>query len=65
VFGHKPTYGVVSYKGHQRGGVGLGDITVVGPLARGAEDLEIAMEESMMEIVPQLALASVSPSAGV
>ena len=44
VFGHKPTYGVVSYKGHQRGGVGLGDITVVGPLARGAEDLEIAMD---------------------
>ena len=44
VFGHKPTYGVVSYKGHSRGGVALGDITVVGPLARGAEDLEIAMD---------------------
>ncbi len=44
VFGHKPTYGVVSYKGHMRGGFGLGDITVVGPLARGAEDLEIAMD---------------------
>ena len=44
VYGHKPTYGVVSYKGHQRGAVGLGDITVVGPLARGAEDLEIAMD---------------------
>ena len=44
VWGHKPTYGVVSYKGHTRGGFGLGDITVVGPLARGAEDLEIAMD---------------------
>ncbi len=43
VYGHKPTYGVVSYKGHTRGNVGVGDITVVGPLARGAEDLEIAM----------------------
>ena len=44
VFGHKPTYGVVSYKGHTRGNVGVGDITVVGPLARGAGDLEIAMD---------------------
>ena len=44
VFGHKPTYGVVSYKGHTRGNVSLGDITVAGPLARGAEDLEIAMD---------------------
>jgi amidase len=44
VFGHKPTYGVVSYKGHTRGNVSVGDITVVGPLARGAGDLEIAMD---------------------
>src|SRR5882724_9528915 len=44
VYGHKPSYGVVSYKGHTRGNVGVGDITVVGPLARGAEDLEIAMD---------------------
>jgi amidase len=44
LFGHKPTYGVVSYKGHTRGGAAVGDITVVGPLARGAADLEIAME---------------------
>ncbi len=44
VFGHKPSYGVVSYKGHTRGSAAVGDITVVGPLARGAEDLEIAMD---------------------
>src|SRR5471032_3249510 len=44
VYGHKPTYGVVSYKGHTRDSVSVGDITVVGPLARGAEDLEIAMD---------------------
>lgn len=44
VFGHKPSYNVVSYKGHTRGNAAVGDITVVGPLARGAEDLEIAMD---------------------
>ena len=45
VFGHKPTWGVVSPKGHAlAGNVAYGDIAVVGPLARGAEDLEIAMD---------------------
>jgi amidase len=45
VFGHKPTWGVVSPKGHAlAGNVAYGDIGVVGPLARGAEDLEIAMD---------------------
>jgi amidase len=45
VFGHKPTWGVVSPKGHAlAGSVAYGDIGVVGPLARGAEDLEIAMD---------------------
>jgi amidase len=46
VYGHKPTWGVVSPKGHapvQSAGNGV-DIAVVGPLARGAEDLEIAMD---------------------
>jgi amidase len=44
VYGHKPTWGVVSPKGHAlAGNVAYGDIGVVGPLARGAEDLEIAM----------------------
>jgi amidase len=46
VYGHKPTWGVVSPKGHAVGGsVSPGaDIAVVGPLARGADDLEIAMD---------------------
>jgi amidase len=45
VFGHKPTYGVVSGKGHNlAGNVAHADISVVGPLARGAEDLEIALD---------------------
>ncbi len=45
VFGHKPTWGVVSPKGHALpGSVAYNDISVVGPLARGADDLEIAMD---------------------
>ena len=45
VWGHKPTWGVVCPKGHAlAGAVAYGDIGVVGPLARGAEDLEIAMD---------------------
>ena len=45
VFGHKPTWEVVSPKGHAiAGAVSQADIAVVGPLARGAEDLEIAMD---------------------
>lgn len=44
VWGHKPTWGVVSPRGHAlNGNVTHGDISVVGPMARGAEDLEIAM----------------------
>ena len=43
VWGHKPTWGVVCPKGHAlNGNVAYPDINVVGPLARGAEDLEIA-----------------------
>lgn len=45
VFGHKPTFGVVSPRGHALGGnVAQADISVCGPLARGAGDLEIAMD---------------------
>src|SRR5215471_7187011 len=46
VYGHKPTWDVVSPKGHTlNGAVSQGaDIAVVGPLARGAEDLEIALD---------------------
>ena len=40
VYGHKPTYGVVPYRGHLLPGVvQTGDITVAGPLARSARDL--------------------------
>jgi amidase len=45
VYGHKPTWDIVSPKGHAIGGrVSEADIAVVGPLARGADDLEIALE---------------------
>jgi amidase len=46
VYGHKPSYGIVSLKGHAPGGMlGAGALLAVGgPLARSAEDLELAME---------------------
>ncbi len=44
VFGHKPTYGVVPYRGHLLpGSVSISDITVAGPLARSAKDLTAMM----------------------
>lgn len=44
VFGHKPTYGVVPYRGHlMPGSVSISDITVAGPLARSATDLKVMM----------------------
>ncbi|WP_187968903.1 amidase [Aquibium microcysteis] len=43
VFAHKPTYGLCSSVGHSlRTRHAAGDISVIGPLARSAEDLEIA-----------------------
>lgn len=39
VYAHKPTYGVVPYRGHLLGNVQPGDITVAGPMARSARDL--------------------------
>lgn len=45
VYGHKPTWGVVSARGHSLPGmVGPPDIAVVGPMARSAEDLALAMD---------------------
>ncbi|EDP66131.1 Amidase [alpha proteobacterium BAL199] len=45
VYGHKPTYGIVSPRGHATPGVlAQADISVVGPLARSAEDLETALD---------------------
>ncbi|MCH7742535.1 MAG: amidase [Proteobacteria bacterium] len=45
VYGHKPTWGVVSDIGHATPGVVAPvDIAVVGPLARSAEDLALSMD---------------------
>lgn len=45
VYGHKPTYGVVSPQGQSLPGkVAVSDIAVVGPLARSAEDLAMALD---------------------
>ena len=45
VFGLKPTWGVVSPKGHALPGVvAYGDISAVGPLTRGAQDLDLALD---------------------
>ncbi len=46
VCGHKPSYGVLSSRGHIPGPPGTlsrGDISVAGPLARNVDDLELAM----------------------
>jgi amidase len=45
VFGLKPTWGVVAPKGQALpGSHAYADISVIGPLARGADDLEIALD---------------------
>jgi amidase len=45
VFGHKPTYGIVPYRGQALPGIVADpDISVVGPLARSADDLELALD---------------------
>jgi len=45
VYGHKPTWGVVPDQGHALPGMlASPDIAVVGPLARSAEDLAVAMD---------------------
>lgn len=45
VYGHKPTYGICSPRGHALPGVvSAPDISVIGPLARSAEDLAVALK---------------------
>ena len=45
VFGHKPTYGIVPLDGHALPGmVTAPDIAVAGPMARSADDLELALD---------------------
>ena len=45
VFGHKPTYGLITARGNALlGSVAPADISVVGPLARSAADLDAALD---------------------
>ncbi len=45
IYGHKPTWGIVSDEGHALpGGLAPADIAVVGPMARSAEDLALSMD---------------------
>ena len=45
VWGHKPTYGICSPKGHALAGrVSVADISVIGPLARSSDDLALALQ---------------------
>lgn len=44
IYGHKPTYGIASTRGHALPGlVADSDISVIGPLARSADDLTVAL----------------------
>ena len=45
VFGHKPTYGVIPMQGHELvENIPEADLAVCGPLARGADDLHVALD---------------------
>jgi len=45
VFGHKPSWGLCSPLGHSlKGAVAMTDISVIGPLARSAEDLSLVLD---------------------
>jgi amidase len=47
IYGHKPTWGIVSDVGHSLPGqLAPADIAVVGPMARSAEDLKVSMDIS-------------------
>ena len=57
VFGHKPTYGVIPMSGHELvEGIPDADLAVCGPLARGADDLHLALD-IMAGPAPREALA--------
>ncbi len=54
VYGHKPTYGVVPYRGHLLPGIVVpSDITVAGPMARSAKDLTAMMDILVGEVPPE------------
>ena len=46
IYGHKPSYGIIPQRGHAPPGLDGGDVAlaVVGPLARTAADLELALD---------------------
>jgi amidase len=45
LYGHKPTWGILPPRGHALPGIlGRADLSVIGPLARSAEDLALAVE---------------------
>jgi len=45
VFGHKPTYGAIPTRGQSMpGAYAASDISVIGPLTRSADDLEVALD---------------------
>jgi amidase len=47
VYGHKPTYGLVPFRGHippPPGGLSVPDLAVAGPLARSAQDLMLILK---------------------
>ena len=45
VYGHKPTFGLVPFRGHSMApGAAPDDLSVIGPLARTAEDLALALQ---------------------
>jgi Asp-tRNA(Asn)/Glu-tRNA(Gln) amidotransferase A subunit family amidase len=49
VYGHKPTWGLISTRGHAPPGIMTPtDISVVGPMARHAEDLDLALRAETM-----------------
>ncbi|MDA0789609.1 MAG: amidase [Proteobacteria bacterium] len=45
VFGHKPTWGILPMRGHALPGIlTMSDISVIGPLARSATDLDLVLD---------------------
>ena len=43
VFGHKPTWGLLPTRGHTLGTIAPSDLSVIGPMGRSAEDLELGV----------------------
>ena len=64
VFGHKPSWGVVSstgYLDHEAGGLIEADVNVHGPIARSADDLELLLEVLVRKNGPLIASLAPPP----